>query len=107
MLERMTENRYMVKKWNELMPPGTCGNRNREATPGKNNSSGFLLSGCSDLRFEDATHSYRWWQYGPVPCGPIVIFVVSFWDYGFSLVPDFVFTNYTELFDLLSLFNLS
>ncbi|MEC8288075.1 MAG: ABC transporter permease, partial [Pseudomonadota bacterium] len=33
--------------------------------------------------------------------GPIVIiFVVSFWDYtAFSLVPDFVFTNYIELFE--------
>lgn len=33
--------------------------------------------------------------------GPIVIiFVVSFWDYTeFSLVPDFVFTNYFELFE--------
>lgn len=32
--------------------------------------------------------------------GPIIIiFVVSFWDYTeFSLVPDFVLTNYTELF---------
>lgn len=33
--------------------------------------------------------------------GPIVIiFIVSFWDYTeFSLVPDFVFTNYIELFE--------
>jgi len=33
--------------------------------------------------------------------GPIVlIFIVSFWDYSeFSLIPDFVFTNYTELFE--------
>ncbi len=33
--------------------------------------------------------------------GPIVIiFVVSFWDYTeFSLLPDFVFTNYVELFE--------
>ena len=33
--------------------------------------------------------------------GPIVIiFVVSFWDYTeFSLVPDFVLTNYVELFE--------
>jgi len=33
--------------------------------------------------------------------GPIVIiFVVSFWDYTeFNLIPDFVFTNYVELFD--------
>jgi len=32
--------------------------------------------------------------------GPIIIiFIVSFWDYTeFSLVPDFVFTNYVELF---------
>ena len=33
--------------------------------------------------------------------GPIlIIFVVSFWDYTeFSLVPDFVLTNYVELFE--------
>jgi len=33
--------------------------------------------------------------------GPIVIiFVVSFWDYTeFNLIPDFVFTNYVELFE--------
>lgn len=33
--------------------------------------------------------------------GPIVIiFIVSFWDYTeFSLVPDFIFTNYIELFE--------
>lgn len=33
--------------------------------------------------------------------GPIVIiFIVSFWDYSeFSLIPDFVFTNYSELFE--------
>ncbi len=33
--------------------------------------------------------------------GPIlVIFVVSFWDYSeFDLIPDFVFTNYVELFE--------
>ncbi|MGB0694844.1 MAG: ABC transporter permease [Rhodospirillaceae bacterium] len=33
--------------------------------------------------------------------GPIVlIFIVSFWDYSeFDLIPDFVFTNYRELFE--------
>jgi len=33
--------------------------------------------------------------------GPIVlIFIVSFWDYSeFALIPDFVFTNYIELFE--------
>ena len=33
--------------------------------------------------------------------GPIaIIFIVSFWDYTeFSLVPDFIFTNYIELFE--------
>ena len=33
-------------------------------------------------------------------CPILIIFVVSFWDYTeFSLVPDFVFTNYIELFE--------
>tara|TARA_A100001037_G_scaffold303165_1_gene336513 strand:- start:1160 stop:1996 length:837 start_codon:yes stop_codon:yes gene_type:complete len=34
-------------------------------------------------------------------CGPlIIIFIVSFWDYTeFSLIPDFVFTNYIEIFE--------
>ena len=33
-------------------------------------------------------------------CPILIIFIVSFWDYTeFSLVPDFVFTNYIELFE--------